>query len=166
MDERDVTRHPPWRPILPPRPGHDMTAIPTLAIELGTDTAQLSGVFEQLESFAASNAWPEGIAMQVQLILEEVLINSMTHGLGGRADGRVTLSIRQESALIDIEVTDNGIPFDPLDHPEPDLDASIEDRRIGGLGIHFMRTIMDEVGYQRDGDLNRLRMRKRLAAGP
>lgn len=142
-----------------------MTASPSLAIELGTDTAQLSGVFEQLESFAADNAWPEGIAMQVQLILEEVLINSMTHGLGGRADGRVTLSLRQESGLIDIEVTDNGIPFDPLDHPEPDLDASIEERGIGGLGIHFMRTIMDEVGYQRDGDLNRLRMRKRLVPG-
>lgn len=143
-----------------------MTAARSLSIELGTDTAQLSGVFEQLESFASDNAWPDGTAMQVQLILEEVLINSMTHGLGGRADGRVTLTVRQDLDLVDIEVTDNGIPFDPLDHPEPDLDASIEDRQIGGLGIHFMRTIMDDVGYQRDGELNRLRMRKRLTPGP
>ena len=133
-----------------------------LVIELGTDTSQLSGVFGQLEAFAAANTWPDGIAMQVQLILEEVLLNSMTHGLGERADGRVTLTLAQEGDVVDIEVTDNGIAFDPLDHPEPDLEASIEEREIGGLGIHFMRTMMDEVGYRRDGDLNRLRMRKRL----
>lgn len=133
-----------------------------LAIELGTDTSQLSAVFEQLEAFAEANTWPDGMAMQVQLILEEVLLNSMTHGLGGRADGRVTLTLDQQGDTVDIEVVDNGIAFDPLDHPEPDLEASIEEREIGGLGIHFMRTMMDDVGYKREGDLNRLWMRKRL----
>ena len=137
-----------------------------LAIELGTDTSQLSSVFEQLEAFASGNAWPDGVAMQVQLILEEVLLNSMTHGLGGRADGRVTLTLTQEGDTVDIEVADNGIAFDPLDHPEPDLEASIEEREIGGLGIHFMRTIMDSVSYERVGDSNRLRMGKRLAPAP
>lgn len=139
-----------------------MTEPTRLAIDLGTDPAQLSGVFEQLEAFAEANNWPLGIAMQVQLILEEVLLNSMTHGLGGRADGKVQLSLEQSGDQVAIEVVDNGIAFDPLDHPEPDLDASIEDRQIGGLGIHFMRTIMDSVSYERDGGLNRLRMSKRL----
>lgn len=142
-----------------------MTESNCLAIDLGTDPAQLNGVFERLEAFAEANGWPPGVAMQVQLILEEVLLNSMTHGLGGRADGKVRLTLEQKGDQVDIEIVDNGIAFDPLDHPEPDLDASIEEREIGGLGIHFMRTIMDSVSYERDGDLNRLRMSKRLAPG-
>jgi serine/threonine-protein kinase RsbW len=103
--------------------------------------------------------------MQVQLILEEVLLNAMTHGLGRRADGHIELTIDQAGGQVDIEVVDNGIAFDPLAHPEPDINAAVEDREIGGLGIHFMRTIMDTVSYERVGELNRLRMGKRLVAG-
>ncbi len=52
--------------------------------------------------------------------------------------------------------------YNPLDAPEPDLDASVEDRRIGGLGVHFVKTIMDTVNYRRVDDTNQLAMTMRV----
>ena len=63
------------------------------------------------------------------------------------------------------EVVDDGRPFDPLsDAPEPDLDAEVEDRPIGGLGTHFVKTFMDEVAYEHDGGYNRIVLTKTLPA--
>ena len=61
-------------------------------------------------------------------------------------------------------VSDDGIAFDPLEVPPPDLESSLEDRPVGGLGVHFMLTLMDEVTYRREGDRNVLTMRKSYAA--
>jgi anti-sigma regulatory factor (Ser/Thr protein kinase) len=52
---------------------------------------------------------------------------------------------------------DSGRPFDPLsDAPEPDLNAVVEERRIGGLGVHLVKTLMDQMHYKRENEQNRL----------
>jgi anti-sigma regulatory factor (Ser/Thr protein kinase) len=51
-------------------------------------------------------------------------------------------------------VTDDGRPFDPRDAPAPDLEASLDTRRVGGLGMHLVRSCMDAIEYRREGDLN------------
>ena len=57
---------------------------------------------------------------------------------------------------------DDGIAFDPFTSaPEPDLDASVEERRIGGLGVYFVKTLMDEAAYERRGDRNRITLTQR-----
>ena len=59
-------------------------------------------------------------------------------------------------------IADDGRPFDPLtEAPEPDLESAIEDRPIGGLGVHLVRTMMDEVRYRREEGKNRLTLVKR-----
>ncbi len=60
------------------------------------------------------------------------------------------------------EISDDGVAFDPLKVPPPDLTADLESRPIGGLGVHFVKTLMDEVAYRREGDRNVLTMRKRF----
>ena len=59
---------------------------------------------------------------------------------------------------------DNGRPFDPLnDAPEPDLDSGVADRAVGGLGVHLVRTMMDEMRYRRDRGRNHLTLVKERA---
>ena len=59
-------------------------------------------------------------------------------------------------------IIDDGIAFNPFDAPAPDTTLALEDREIGGLGVHIVRTMMDEVFYERDGNKNVVTVSKQL----
>ena len=92
------------------------------------------------------------------LVLEELGINILTHGgKGMERRPEIEIVLTSEDHALTIEVLDDGHPFDPLqDSPNPDLTATIEDRPVGGLGIHLVRSLMDDLHYQRDAGRNRL----------
>ena len=92
------------------------------------------------------------------LVLEELGINILTHGGKGKERRpEIEIVLTSEDHALTIEVLDDGHPFDPLqDSPKPDLTATIEGRPIGGLGIHLVRNLMDDLHYQRDAGKNRL----------
>jgi serine/threonine-protein kinase RsbW len=97
---------------------------------------------------------------RIQLASEEVLMNVISHAYpDSSGDVEITYHIRDDKSLV-IEVVDWGISFDPLSAPEPDIEASVEDRVIGGLGIYMMRNIMDEAHYERVGNRNILTLVK------
>lgn len=111
-----------------------------------------------VEEFAEQQSWPDGVVFRVNLVLEELVINVMTHGRqAGHAEIEVTVASGDDR--ISISISDNGVAFDPLtDAPEPETTGSIEDRHLGGLGVHLVRTMMDDVNYWREPDRNRLTM--------
>ena len=78
------------------------------------------------------------------------------------ATTRSRWSLSVGDGVVMAEISDDGRAFDPLQVPPPDLDADLELRPIGGLGVHFMKTLMDEVAYRREGGRNILTMRKRF----
>ena len=90
--------------------------------------------------------------------MEELGINILTHGGKGKERRpEIEIVLTSEDHALTIEVLDDGHPFDPLqDSPNPDLTATIEGRPIGGLGIHLVRNLMDDLHYQRDAGKNRL----------
>ncbi len=100
---------------------------------------------------------------KVQLAIDEACTNVIKHAYSGEA-GPLALVIELVGTDLIITIGDIGKPFDPGTVPPPDLDADVEQRRIGGLGIYFMKTLMDEVSYRFDALTgNRLTMRKRLS---
>lgn len=76
----------------------------------------------------------------------------------------VVISLTLDDGSVVLCVEDDGPAFDPLAAPEPDLDAPLEDRPVGGLGIHLLREMMDTLDYVRRDDRNRLILRKRVQA--
>ena len=82
-------------------------------------------------------------------------------GVTDRAGNHVALSYDTSDRLASV-VDDDGRAYNPLEAPRPILEADIEDRPIGGLGVHIVRTVMDELEYRRDGGRNILIMRKRM----
>ena len=123
-----------------------------------SDADTLQYIQGSVEELGEREAWPESLTFKVNLVLEELGINILTHG-GKDMERRpeIEIVLTSEDHALTIEVLDDGHPFDPLqDSPNPDLAATIEDRPVGGLGIHLVRSLMDDLHYQRDAGKNRL----------
>lgn len=104
---------------------------------------------------------PPKIQMQVSLCVEELFTNVAKYAYPGGC-GDVVFGIRCENGEMTLRMADGGIPFDPLQQPDPDITLPAEQRRIGGLGILIVKKTMDEVTYAYENDQNVLTMKKRF----
>lgn len=103
-------------------------------------------------------------AFKIDLALEEVFTNIVRHGYGDGRPHEIAVRIERLRGRVRIQVDDDGRPFDPLRAPEADVAAPLDERHPGGLGIHLVRRLLDQVRYQRRAAGNRLILVKRLGA--
>jgi len=97
---------------------------------------------------------------QIKLAAEEVIVNIINYAYP-KGEGEIEISYSQrDDGAFKIEIIDRGIPFDPLSLPDPDVGASLEERKIGGLGIYLVRRVMDEMNYKREDGKNVLTLVK------
>ena len=103
----------------------------------------------------------------IQLAVSEACANTITHGLKNDASRTFQLAVSWARGEIEILIHEAGEPFDPLAMRDPDLEASLEERKTGGLGLYFLRKLMDEADFRigKDG-LKTWRMVKRKAKQP
>ena len=114
------------------------------------------------ERFGAEHQLSNDDVMAINLALDEVLMNVIEYRYEDDGDHEITVTMAVEDGVLTIEVEDDGRPFDPLQAPPPDLDLPIEERPVGGLGIHLVRSMMEAVEYQRRGGRNILTMRRTI----
>lgn len=132
-------------------------------ISVPGDAAELAALTRFLQEFCAAAALPAADALAFELALEEVFMNVVMHGTPQGRAPRVEVSLALGDGGLTLTVEDDGPAFDPLSLPPPDVAASLEQRPVGGLGVHLVRRLMDAVRYDRDGDRNRLSMVKQCA---
>ena len=135
---------------------------PEMALTVRNDVAELERLNAFLADFWTESRLPEDLAMDVTLALEEVFLNVVQHGYLDTAEHRIVVRLSLENENVALTVEDDGVPFNPLEALAPNLDLPIEQREIGGLGIHLVQRVMDGMEYARDGERNRLTMRKRI----
>ena len=136
-----------------------------LTLEVEANLKQLTGLQEQVTAFAEAQNWPPDMSFQVELALEEICVNIVNYGFEGDGDDHaIEIVVDSEPDSLTMEIIDNGRAFDPLtETPEPDLDSALSDRPIGGLGVHLVKSFMDELLYRREDGRNHLKMVKRLS---
>jgi anti-anti-sigma factor len=137
---------------------------PSLSMTIGTDPGQVAGASAAFAEFAEAHAVPAPIRRSVSVALDELLNNTITYGFAGRGGGNGAVSIEVELRpdRLCVTLTDNGKPFNPLEMSAPDTALPVEERQIGGLGIHLARRLMDEVAYHRRADRNVVTLAKLL----
>ena len=113
---------------------------------------------ERLIEFVAGHAEMAGFTVnrinEIELAAEEALVNIFKYAYPG-TDGDVVLDCRSEDEVgLILEISDNGAPFNILDVPDPDVTADISDREIGGLGVFFIKKMVNEVRYRRKENNN------------
>ena len=131
-------------------------------VSIRNDLHDIAKVIERLQAFCTRNSVDDQAADGLDLALDEVLTNLISYGFrdGARHTVDVAFAIFEEH--LTIEVRDDGIPFNPLDIPPPALEGGIDERRVGGLGMHFVRSVADDITYRRQSGWNILRLSRAM----
>jgi len=108
--------------------------------------AEVSAAFA---GFAEAHALSAAVRRSLTIAIDDLLANVQSHGQTGRDPCSVTVEVKLDHERVTVIVTDDGPPFDPFARAAPDTTLSVEDRPIGGLGIHLVGQLMDKVDYQR-----------------
>ena len=115
---------------------------------------EIEAILEAVEDFGEREDWPPAVTFKVKLVIEELGLNVAHYGRVDKVPD-IEIIVNSEPEALTISIEDDGRPFDPLnDAPEPDLTSPIEDRPTGGLGIHFVRELMDEMTYRHEDGKN------------
>lgn len=111
--------------------------------------------------WAGKNECPDSCALLMEMALEELFTNTASYGYPEK-NGFILIILFSdpEKKYLQITLTDNGIPFNPLKRREPDMTLSVEDMPVGGLGIHMVRKFMDHAEYKRHLGCNIFTFRK------
>ena len=136
-----------------------------LDIRLKNELPEIHRLAELVEEFGDAYRIPARAVFNLNLVLDEVLTNVIEYAFTDGGEHEILVRLSLGGGTLGAEVVDDGVAYDPTARPEPDTSLSIEDRPIGGLGIHFARRMMDRVEYVRDGNLNRLALWKRIDLG-
>ena len=114
-------------------------------------------MLDRLEAYAEANGLPQRIAYRLAIVCEELAANVAMHGAEGEGGATyVEIAVERLGDGLALSIEDDGRPFDPLAHAKPDTELGVEERGIGGLGIHFIRSLVENISYRRDGRINRL----------
>lgn len=137
-----------------------------LQMHLAVDMAETARLAAAVDDFAETADLPLDVAMQINLVLEELVTNAIKYGYPNGRTGtiHIDVDIKRTRGEIHIQVSDDGDAFDPFSAAEPDLSLDLAARPIGGLGIHLIRKLMDAYSYRYTDGRNQTTLVKRLAA--
>ncbi len=123
------------------------------------EIARLSGMMEE---FLESNDVPMNVGFAIDLALDELLTNVISYGFPEGGDHSITVHVDVSETDVTVKISDEGVPFNPLAQDEVDTTLSIDEREIGGLGIHLVKKTMNHLGYERVENTNVLTLVKAL----
>ena len=120
-----------------------------LKISLISDVREIAVAAAQIDEFCAARNLAPAIAYAVNLSVDELLTNTISYGYEDGDRHRIDITVRMDGSVMVVEITDDGMPFDPSGARKPDTEASLEDRPIGGLGVFLVHRMMDSFQYRR-----------------
>ncbi len=132
-----------------------------LEIKLNNKVSELERFNQTLTEFGQHHGLAPRLVHDLNLALEEILTNIISYGYPDNREHEIKVRLSVQPGEVKAEVEDDGQPFNPLEASEPDTAQSLQERTIGGLGIHLVRKLMDNLEYKRQGDRNLLTIKKK-----
>jgi sigma-B regulation protein RsbU (phosphoserine phosphatase) len=141
--------------------GNNANMSDTLEIKLKNKVSELDGVNQTLKEFGQRHGLASKVIHHLNLAMEEILTNIISYGYTDNREHEIKVRLSAQYGEVSVEIEDDGQPFNPLEAPEPDITKPLEERKIGGLGIHLVRKLMDSLEYKRQGERNLLTIKKK-----
>lgn len=135
---------------------------PALHLTICNDLSEIGRIAPIVEEFCTDHRLGDEIAHAINLSLDELLTNTIKYGYDDavRHDIEIRLTVQDDQMTVVLD--DDARAFDPTVASDPDIDADLDDRPLGGLGIHFVRAMMDDVHYRRLDGRNQLTLVKSI----
>lgn len=125
----------------------------TLNMEARLD--EIERIHAAVEILAEAENWEPGLMFQIKLVVEEIGTNIVKYGYDEQGDSDIQITLTSEANTLTMEIIDDGKPYDPFtEAPPPDLDSSVPERPIGGLGVYLVQRLMDDAHYRREDGRN------------
>lgn len=147
------------------RPGREARSA-SLELVLPNNLAEIERVMREFEAFARDQGVDAATAKSFRVVFDELLNNIISYGYNDDRHHDIEVQITLSGGLLGGRITDDGVPFNPLEIDPPNVTAPLRDRKVGGLGIHLIRNIMDEVSYERHANNNVVTFAKLLGGEP
>ncbi len=133
-----------------------------LRLTLGNRLEELARLTTAIQQFLTARGAPESVVFAAHLVAEEMVTNIIKYGYDDAGAHRIEVVLTLEPGRLAIRIEDDGHPFNPLDLAPPDITVPLEQRRIGGLGIHLVRRTADAMAYRREDGRNVLTIAIRM----
>src|SRR5262249_58539996 len=128
----------------------------TLSVMLENDLSELQRLSKIVAEFADRHGLASELVSRLTLVLEEIITNVISYGYDDELEHEISVRLSWKDPNMKVEVEDDGLPFNPLKVPPPDMGKPLAEMKVGGLGIHFVRERMNELQYLRENDRNLL----------
>jgi len=115
-----------------------------------------------LDRVGAEYSLPPGVLTDLRIAMDEVVTNIFKYAWLDDAPHDISIACRMHGGVLETTIEDDGVPFDPLLAPSPDIHSALDTREVGGLGVHFLKRLMRDVAYERVGGRNRLTLTQEL----
>lgn len=132
-----------------------------LSLTIQNDVLELPRLFEVVESFMEEHALSPGCRYATLLALEEMITNIIKYGYDDQCAHDIAVELRAQGGSLHLRLEDDGHDFDPIAAPDPEKNKPLHEMKIGGLGIHLVRNMVDEITYHREFGRNVLDIRIR-----
>jgi serine/threonine-protein kinase RsbW len=136
--------------------------VPALAFKIRNDLKDLAGVAVATIEFLESNGASSEVTFAANLAIEEMVSNTIKYGYDDGLEHQIEIQLLLGANALEIEICDDGRPFDPCAYPASPPSAASDRREPDGLGIHFVRNLLDSFSYVRREGENVVRLTKRL----
>ena len=132
------------------------------SFELKNDLSELEALCQHLNKFGQAVGLSEACITDVNICLDELFTNVVSYGFEDNLEHLIQFTMNLDNQVLTLSIEDEGIPFNPLEKKDPEIPDDLIDVRIGGLGIHIVKKLMDDVHYQRKQGKNKLTMKKTI----
>lgn len=115
---------------------------------------EIDRVNNEFNAFAESCGLKDAVRRKVNLVFDELLNNIISYAFQDEEDHHIHIEVKYQSSKLQITISDDGTPYNIFETPPPQTNLPLEERKIGGLGIHLVRQVMDEYNYKRQHEEN------------
>lgn len=136
----------------------------SLSVTLKNQLTEIERLSAIVDEFGEQHDIPAKVLFALNVSLDEILTNVISYGYADGLSHDIIVRLACRDGTVEIEVEDGARAYNPLTTPEPDLTKPVEERPIGGLGVHLLRKMMDSIEYRRERDRNILTFRKKFDA--
>lgn len=142
--------------------------MPDLHVSLPAKLTEVRNLSASVEEFGDANRLPQPTVFVINLALDELITNAVTHGTFNVPDPTIDIHLKAERNVVTLTMEDNGSPFDPtaMDADDVDTTSALEERAVGGLGLHLVRTFAHDMAYEFVDGRNRLTVHHHFKSEP